>query len=109
MSLMEIGLIALLATYRWTIMLNNEAGPGDIFMRFRTWLGVRYDKHSNPYGDNWRAKAVLCPYCLSVWVAFAITLLLLICTYFDQQMIAVYLLFPFALSGGAVYLKKQAG
>jgi len=109
MSLLEIGLIALLATYRITFMLNNENGPADIFARWRTWIGVRYDERSNPYGTNWRAEGVLCFMCLSVWVGIAATLLLAFTAVLGHIEIGVYVLFPFAVSGGAIYLKKQAG
>ena len=109
MTLLEIFAIAALATYRWTLMLNNESGPAHIFDHFRTWIGVRYDEHSNPYGTNWRAEAVICPLCLSVWVSLAITLLLAFTAVLGHVEIGVYILFPFALSGATVYMKKWAG
>lgn len=105
----EIFIIAALATYRWTLMLNNESGPGDIFTRLRTFVGVRYDEHSNPYGLNWRAEAFICPLCLSVWVSSAVTLLLAFTAVLGHIEFGVCILFPFALSGVTVYLKKAVG
>lgn len=105
----EIFVIAALATYRWTLMLNNESGPAHVFDRLRTFVGVRFDAHSNPIGLNWRAEAFICPLCLSVWVGGAITLLLAFMFVLGHIEIGVYLLFPFALSGVTVYLKKAVG
>lgn len=105
----ELFLIAYLAVYRLTFMLNSEDGPGDIFGRLRTRVGVRYDEHSHPYGTNWIAEGVLCFYCLSVWVGFGVTALLLIAWLAGHVDIALFALLPFALSGGAIFLKKWAG
>lgn len=108
-SYIEIFAIAALAVYRWTLMLNNEHGPADIFARLRTRIGVRYDEHSNPYGTNWVAEGVLCPFCLSVWIGLAASFLLAFTAVLGHVEIGVYLLFPFALSGVTVYLKKAVG
>lgn len=102
-------LLALLATYRLTLMLNSEAGPVDMFGRLRTRLGVVYDQYSNPQGTNWISEGVLCFYCLSVWVGFAVTLVLLIAWLAGHVEIAAFALMPFAISGGAVFLKNWAG
>lgn len=119
MSLFELFIIGLLATYCITFMLNSLNGPGDIFGRFRSWLGVRYDEHSNPYGTNWRAEAILCFYCLSLWVAFAITALILMLILLGRFIegeppltysgTAALVFMPFAMSGGAIFLKKWTG
>lgn len=90
-------------------MLNSEAGPGDIFARFRTWLGVRMDTYSKPYGTNWRAEAILCPYCLSVWVAAFVSAALVLGLFLHVLEGVLIILLPFALSGGVVYLKKMGG
>lgn len=111
LSLLEIGIIALLATYRLTFMLNSEAGPANIFTRFRTRIGVTYDSYSNPVANNWFAEGVLCYFCLSVWIAFGVTLVLGVCQILGLIHIPwpIYFLLPFAFSGGAIYLKKMAG
>lgn len=109
LSYLEIGLVAALATYRLTVMLNSEIGPGRIFARFRTWIGIRFDQHSNPVTTNWRAEAVLCFYCLSVWIsALVVTALVLGAVLHVLEGVLIALL-PFALSGVAVYLKKAVG
>jgi hypothetical protein len=109
MTLLEIFVIAALATYRWTLMLNNESGPAHIFVRFRTRVGVKFDTYSNPIATNWVAEGVLCPFCLSVWVGIAATLLLAFTAVLGHVEIGVCVLFPFALSGVTVYLKKAVG
>lgn len=109
MNLFEIFILAALATYRWTAMIHNEAGPADVFGRFRNRVGIKFDQYSNPYGTNWIAEGILCFYCLSVWVGIVITAFLAVMMLAELLSIAVMLLFPFALSGVAVYLKKAAG
>lgn len=105
----ELIAVTLLSVYRLTSMLNNEAGPADIFGRLRARTGVKYDQYSNPYGTNWIAEGVLCFYCLSVWVAFGVTLLIIVAAALDRIVIAEWILFPFAVSGAAVFMKKWAG
>lgn len=109
MTLLEIGIVALLATYRFTFMLNSENGPADIFGRWRTWMGVQYDAHSRPIGTNWRAEAILCFYCLSVWIATLVTAALVVGALSHVLEGVLIVLTPFALSGGAIYLKKAVG
>ena len=101
--------MAALATYRWTLLLNSEHGPGHIFSKFRTRLGVTFDQHSNPIATNGWAEMILCPFCLSVWVAIAVCALIGIGFLIGRVEIAVALLSPFALSGVTVYLKKAVG
>jgi len=117
--LFELFIIGTLATYRWTAMLNNEAGPGDIFGKLRTRLGVKFDQYSNPYGTNWISEGMLCFYCLSVWVALFISGIIVVFIIYGRLTnheppltfieAALLVLLPFAMSGGAVYLKKAVG
>lgn len=109
LSLPDLVLLGTLATYRLTAMLSGEEGPGHIFARLRTRLGVKVDQYSNPYGTNWVAEGVLCFYCLSVWIGIGVGLLLVAAWLLHGIEIAVFLLLPLALSGGAVFLKKWAG
>lgn len=109
MSLFEVFIIAALTTYRLTSMLHNEAGPGDMFGKLRTRLGVRFDTYSNPYSTNWVSEGILCFYCLSVWVGFAVVAWLIITALLGFVFAGAIALFPFAASGVAVYLKKLAG
>ncbi|MBA3867781.1 MAG: hypothetical protein H0X30_01355 [Anaerolineae bacterium] len=105
----ELIVIALLATYRLTQMFNNEAGPADIFGRFRTRIGVTFDAYSNPVASNWVAEGILCFYCLSVWIAFGVSMLIAAAALLNHIDVAQWILFPFAISGAAVFMKKWAG
>lgn len=96
-------LIAILAAYRLTLLISSEGGPYAVLERFRYLVGVRLDEYSKPYGTNTWARGILCPYCLSVWVGLVIAALM----YLAPQ--AEPVLWPFALSGGVVVLKKWMG
>lgn len=109
LSYLEIGLVAALATYRLTVMLNSEIGPGRIFVRFRTWIGITFDERSNPVATNWRAEAVLCFYCLSMWISTLVVAALVLGAFLHVLEGILIALLPFALSGVAVYLKKAVG
>lgn len=109
MNLLELFIVVLLATYRITFMLNSESGPADIFGRFRSLVGVKYDEYSNPIPSNWFAEGVMCFMCLSVWVGFGLVFVLVIGWLVGHLMAATFLLLPFAASGGAIFLKKWAG
>lgn len=108
-TLFEMTLIAALAVYRLTMMLNQEAGPGHIFTRFRSAIGVKFDEYSNPYGTNWVAEGVLCFFCLSVWIGIAVTAMMVIFYQARQIEYGIVILLPFALSGLAVFMKKWTG
>lgn len=109
LTFLEIGLVAALATYRWTLLLNNEHGPFDVFTRLRSRLGVKYDPHSNPIATNGWAEMILCPFCLSVWVGIGVGVFVILGWLTGHPEIPAAILFPFALSGVTVYLKKAVG
>lgn len=114
LSLFEIIVIAALLVYRITFMLNSEEGPGHVFKKFRQWVGVQYDDHDRPKATNWRAEAVLCFYCLSIWIGGAATLLIaggLILSHVEITaiLLVVLLMLPFALSGAAIFIYKLVG
>lgn len=68
--------LAAFACWRVTSLIVNEDGPFDIFAKFRRWVGVRFDERSNRYGENIFAKALICVWCTSVWVAIGFALLI---------------------------------
>lgn len=109
LTFLEMFLIAALATYRWTLLLNSEHGPGHIFSRLRTRLGVKFDPHSNPIATNGWAEMILCSFCLSVWVGIGVGVLMGAGALIGHPEIPTAILFPFALSGVTVYLKKAVG
>lgn len=93
--------VLLLATTRLTYLFadTSESGPGNILPKFRYWVGVRYNEQSKPYGTNGMAKAILCPFCCSVWFGIFIT-----AGYLLSPNITPFLLLPFALSEAAILL-----
>lgn len=118
MTLFELFIMASIAVYCLTTMLNELEGPAHIFRRIRIWIGVEYDDRDHATAKNWRAEAVLCFYCLSVWMGMAITLitaLFLLLGVFrgepklEQVDFVGLLIMPFATSGVAMFLKKFAG
>jgi len=100
-------LIMAFATYRLSYMIHTERGPADIFGRFRTRIGVKFDTYSAPYATNWVAEGVLCFYCLSVWVGMLITLFVGGGYYLGIENVVLFILMPFALSGAAILLFKR--
>lgn len=56
--------LAALATWRLAHLLAQEDGPGNAVVRLRAWLG-----------DSAPGRAMDCFYCLSLWVAAPLALL----------------------------------
>lgn len=106
---LEHFIVAALAVYRLSLLISKEAGPFEIFARFRTWAGVAFDQYSNPYATNQFAEGLLCPFCVSVWLGFCVTIYLWIAGLLNIEEIAMYPLIPFALSGLSVFMFKWTG
>lgn len=102
-------LLAALATYRLTLLVSKEAGPFDIFGRFRTWSGVKFDEYSNPFSTGQLSEMILCPYCTSVWIGIGVTIVVGAAVYLNFLTLISFVLLPFALSGLSVFLFKWAG
>jgi hypothetical protein len=58
-------LLAVLATWRLTHLLAEEDGPWDVVVRLRVWLG-----------KSTLGQALDCFYCLSLWIAAPLALVL---------------------------------
>jgi len=70
-------LVAVLATFRLAQLLALDDGPFDVFALLRNRLEL--DRDGDPRtGALWSTASALvhCPYCLGVWFAAALTLLL---------------------------------
>lgn len=97
-----------LAVFRLSLLLNREAGPGDIFIRLRLALGMRYDEYGEEQPTNPLAQALHCFWCLSVWIGGIFALLETL-----APRLAQLLALPLALSGSAVllnhYLEQEHG
>lgn len=84
-----------LSVWRTSVMVIEEEGPGDVFVKLREFTGS--EKGGVPV--NWYdldtfGKLTQCPWCLSVWVGLALALLRIISP-------KVYSIFIMALAGSA--------
>ena len=95
---MELILIAL-ATWRVSSLLVSEEGPFLILVKFRSFMGVYYDEYSEPQGKNVIARALLCVWCISFWVALGFAVLY----YYG---LAFWVALPFALSAAAIVIER---
>lgn len=89
-----------LATWRITNLLVHEDGPGDIFVKLRSFIGVRFDEHSNRYGTNMVAQAFTCVWCLSIWIAAIMTLSI------NHVYLHIYVLHLLAISAGSILIEE---
>lgn len=73
--------LAALACDRLTRLLVVDDGPGEIFLRLRTWAG-RYDYgpeadvDGEPRPASSLGRLAACPYCVGMWVALGLAVLL---------------------------------
>jgi hypothetical protein len=59
--------------WRLSSLFANEAGPFDIFLRFRLHIGVMITETGN-YAETPFAQMIICVWCSSIWFAIAIAL-----------------------------------
>jgi hypothetical protein len=84
-------IVAILAVWRITHLLQAEDGPWDVVVRIRVWVG-----------QGFFGKLMDCFYCLSLWVAAP-------CAYvLGQDWRQRLWLWP-ALSGAAILLERWGG
>jgi hypothetical protein len=81
-------LLGTLAIWRITHMLNAEDGPGEVFVHLRRQAG-----------EGFLGQLLDCFYCLSVWIAAPLAILL------GKKLGERALLWP-ALSAGAILLER---
>lgn len=91
-------IITILATWRFTHLIQNEKGPLKIFVRLRSLFGILHDEEDIPYlyPDNIIAPLFSCMWCMSIWTSLFCTLIILI---------EPILLVPLAVSGGTLLLQ----
>ncbi len=68
-----------LATFRFTMLLSQEDGPGDVIATFRRKIGIEQMLQGGELAvtsNTVLGKLFLCPYCLSGWVALGLVGLL---------------------------------
>ena len=93
-------LLAALAVYRLARLIAWEDGPGHVCARLRAAASTTLDEAGQP--TNFAGALLACPYCLSVWLAGPVALLVL-----RWPKLARWLLLPLALSGAACVLLQR--
>lgn len=92
--------VAAIATWRITHLLLYENGPFTIFRKLRERFGVVYAEEGSSEVVSFKYEITTCPWCLSMWVAGAVTLLQL----FSSKVRWLYL--PFTYSAAAVAINR---
>lgn len=90
-----------LATWRISYLLVAEAGPLDILVKFRSFIGVRFDELSQPVGLNVIADLLTCVWCTSVWIGLFFAIIWYINAY-----AAIAIALPLALSTIAILVER---
>jgi hypothetical protein len=93
-------LFAALAVYRLSQLVVYDDGPWDVLLRFRTWRGV-YDFHESGESGN---KFLSCPFCVGVWIAGALLIVVL-----TETMVGDLFLAWWGLAGAQALLEGRNG
>ena len=97
--------LAALATWRASVMLVEEDGPGDVFRRLREWAGIMEYADGTVYAPaTFVARVLQCVRCCSVWTALPAT----VATWPGEDW-RLWALTPLALSGFAVLVQVARG
>lgn len=96
-------IILSLGIWRFSALLSYERGPSDMFAGLRARMGIGHDDDGTPvsWPDTFLAGLFSCVWCLSVWIA-----ILMAIVYWARPEIARGIMFPFALSAGAVLMES---
>lgn len=85
--------MGMLAVWRAAHMLQNENGPWAIFARFEAWIAKNGKDTPGSFTEGF-----FCFYCLSMWLAFIVALLL------DSKTVGNFFIQWFAISAGAIFI-----
>lgn len=89
-SSLSLLILLSLATARLVRFLVHDSGPGCIFEIARFHLGLRHDESGQPiYRQGSAQELLVCHWCLSVWVAAALTGLLWYSLLFSWPLMAL--------------------
>jgi hypothetical protein len=98
--MIEIAL-ACLAVFRTAELVTVDAGPRDLFLRFRIWAGV-FDLGEDGRPKTNAGRLFECPYCIGMYLAFVAALII---APFDWHLIFYWL----GLAGGQAFLQSVGG
>lgn len=93
---LEFVVIALMV-WRVSALLTAERGVFDLLGKFRDFVGVYYDEHSQCQGRNELAQALCCLRCTSFWLGLGAGIL-----FYP----GAWLLYGLALSAGAIVVER---
>ena len=68
-------LATILACYGLTFAITQKDGPADLLLKLRIALGG-YDLAENGLPIRWMGRFITCGYCVGVWVALLLLILL---------------------------------
>lgn len=94
-------IVLALAAFRLARLLVVDAGPADIFLKFRTRIGTYSFNQNGQMTGSWIAKLFSCSHCLGFWVA----LFLAIIFYRGPKKVLTMWI---ALAGGQSFLQSIA-
>ena len=93
--------IASLVCFRLSELITVDDGPGNVLVWMRAKLGG-YDLGDDGQPETSLGRGIICPYCVSIWIAAGLAVLL----FPVGPMIVVYWL---AIAGGQALLQGIAG
>jgi hypothetical protein len=96
--------ILILATWRISSLLANEAGPAGVLDSLRHWLGIRHNDIGERYSMSAVGDEILCQWCTSLWIGAVLGLL-----YWLWPLVTVYVTLPLALSTGTILIMTSKG
>jgi hypothetical protein len=90
--------LAVLATYRLTILIVEDYGPFYIFDNLRAWAENQAEKKKRFTGFN---DAIHCEYCTGIWMAVLCGLLIIFPSFWGDLFLVI-----FGLAGGQIALER---
>ena len=94
-------IIACLAVFRLAELIAIDDGPGDALLWIRAKLGA-YDLGEDGRPETSIGRAVICPWCLGIWLA-------LIAAFVVAPWGYSVFLWWFAIAGGQAFLQSVGG
>lgn len=93
--------LASFACYRLAELVTVDDGPGDVLLQIRARLGA-YDLDDDGRPATSLGRAIICPYCVGIWLAFFIAFAV---GPLDWQLLLWWL----AIAGGQAFLQGIGG
>lgn len=95
--------LASFACFRIAELIAVDDGPGDVLLWIRAKLGA-YDLGEDGRPETSIARAVICPYCIGIWLAFFLAFAVMPAP-IDWRLLLWWL----AIAGGQALLQRIGG